>query len=253
MLGLLVMAMGAPQIPDAMLSRTEAEAMSSDKLADLLLAEFPHDDIVGANLPDTGPGPHGEIRDPSLGHISFQEQGSAGGGRLCKARRIVATFDWPDGESGKPLAERSADDPKRLFRVYGLPQTAVLSDIATDAACASLPNERYASLGQPPEHEQRLRQFIELTGAVDDTRQRALPIACGDWTGAEEQPCDADEAIAKIDWDRLSSVRPVDWPHGVSATRITFSQPDGPLIHAYLSGAETISAAKITYAWPAPF
>lgn len=253
MFSLLVMAMATPQSPDAMLSRTEAEAMSSDQLEDLLLAKFPHDDIVGVKLPGTGPGPHGEIGDPSLGHISFQEQGSAGGGRLCKARRIVATFDWPDGERGKPLTERSADDPKRLFRVYGLPQAAVLSETATDAACASVPSERYASLGQAPEHEQRLRQFIELTGAGDDGRKRALPIACADWTGAEEQHCDAAEAIAKIAWDRLSSVRPVDWPHGVSATRITFSQPEGPLIHAYLSGAETISAAKITYAWPAPF
>ncbi|MXO47075.1 hypothetical protein GRI69_02210 [Erythrobacter vulgaris] len=254
MLSLLVVALAPPQSSDVMLSRNEAEAMSSDQLEDLLLAEFPHDDIIGVELPDTGPGPHGEIGDPSLSHISFQERGSAGNGRLCKARRIVTTFDVPDGETGKPLSGRSADDPMRLFRVYGLPQTAVLDEVATDAACASLPIERYASLSPSPEHERRLRQFLELTDAFDEGRQRSVNIACGDWSkGAEEKPCDADEALAKIDWAGMLSVRAIDWPHGVSATRITFSQSDGPLIHAYLSEPDTISAAKITYAWPAPF
>lgn len=254
MLSLLVVALATPQSSNVMLSRNDAEAMSSDQLEDLLLAEFPHDDIIGVELPDTGPGPHGEIGDPSLSYISFQERGSADNGRLCKARRIVTTFDAPDDETGKPLSGRSADDPMRLFRVYGLPQTAVLDEVATDAACASLPIERYASLSPSPEHERRLRQFLELTDAFDEGRQRSVNIACGDWSkGGEEQPCDADEALAKIDWAGMSSVRAIDWPHGVSATRITFSQSDGPLIHAYLSGADTISAAKITYAWPAPF
>ena len=253
MLSLLFVAMVTLDSPGVMLSRNEAEAMSSDQLEHLLLAEFPHDDIIGVELPDISSGAHGEIGDPSLSYISFQEQGSAGGGRLCMARRIVATFDVPDGEKSKALNERSADDSKRLFRVYGLPQTAVLNEDATDAVCASLPAERYASISSPPENERRLRQFIELTDAFDEGRQRALTIACGDWTRGEEQPCDADEALAKIDWARMSFVRAIDWPHGVSATRITFSQSDGPLIHAYLSGADTLSAAKITYAWPAPF
>lgn len=248
-----MLALATHQSPDVMLSRNEAEAMSSDQLEDLLLAEFPHDDIIGVELPDTGPGPHGKIGDPSLSYISFQERGSADSGRLCKARRIVTTFAEPDGSKSKPLSERSADDPKGLFRVYGLPQTAVLNEVATDAVCASLPIERYASLSPSPEHERRLRQFLELTDAFDEGRQSSVNIACGDWTRAEEKPCDADEALAKIDWARMSSVRAIDWPHGVFATRITFSQSDGPLILAYLSGADTISAAKITYAWPAPF
>lgn len=92
MLSLLVMAVATPQSPDVMLSRNDAEAMSSDQLEDVLLAEFPHDDIIGVELPDTGPGPHGEIGDPTLSYISFQERGSADSGRLCKARRIVTTF-----------------------------------------------------------------------------------------------------------------------------------------------------------------
>jgi len=222
MLSLLVVALATLQSSNVMLSRNDAEAMSSDQLEDLLLAEFPHDDIIGVELPDTGPGPHGEIGDPSLSYISFQERGSADNGRLCKARRIVTTFDAPDDETGNPLSGRSADDPMRLFRVYGLPQTAVLDEVATDAACASLPIERYASLSPSPEHERRLRQFLELTDAFDEGRQRSVNIACGDWSkGAEEQPCDADEALAKIDWAGMSSVRAIDWPHGVSATRIS--------------------------------
>ena len=253
MLVFLMMAIATPQSSDVILSRDDAEAMSSDQMEDLLLAEFPHDDIIGVELPDTGRGPHGEMADPSLGYITFHERGRADSGLLCKARRIVVTFDLPDGVKSRPLSERSADDPKRLFNVNGLPQIAVLNDVATDGLCASLPSERYADISSSPEHERRLRQFIELTEAFDEGRQRAVNVACGDWTGAEEKPCDADEALAKIDWARMSFVRAIDWPHGVSATRITFSQSDGPLINAYLSGAGTISAAKITYALPAPF
>ena len=253
MLVFLVMVMSTPQSSDVVLSRDDAEAMSSDQLEDLLLAEFPHDDIIGVELPDTGRGPHGEMADPSLGYITFHERGRADSGRLCKARRIVVTFDLPDGVKSKPLSERSADDPKRLFNVNGLPEIAVLNDVATDGLCASLPSERYADISSRPEHKRRLRQFIELTEAFDEGRQRAFNIACGDWTGAEEKPCEADEALAKVDLARMISVRAIDWPHGVSATRITFTQSDGPLIHAYLSGAETISAAKITYEWPALF
>lgn len=253
MFSLLVVAMSTPQSSDVMLSRNEAQALSPEQLEELLLAEFPHDDIIEVEVPDTGPGLHGEIGDQSLSYISFQERGRADSGRLCKARRIVATFDVPDGGMSKPPSERSVDDPKRLFRVYGLPQIAVLNEVATDEMCASLPVERYAGLSSPPEHERRLRQFLELTDAFDKGRDRSVKIDCGDWTGAEEQPCDANEALARVDWDNLSSVRAIDWPHGVSATRITYQQPDGPLIHAYLSGGNTISAAKITYAWPAPF
>ena len=253
MLSLLVVAMSTAQNSDVMLSRNEAQSMSSEQLEELLLAGFPHDDIIEVELPDAGPGPHGETGDQSLRYISFQERGNADGGRLCKARRIVTTFDVPLDGTSKPPSERGVDDPKRLFRVYGLPQIAVLNELATDEMCASLPVERYASLGRSPEHERRLRQFLELTDAFDEGRYRSVDMECGDWTGAEEQPCDADEALAKLDWNKMSSVRALDWPHGVSATRITFSQSEGPLIHAYLSGADTISAMKITYAWPAPF
>lgn len=253
MLSLLALAMAAPQSSDVVLSRTEARQMSADQLEELLLAEFPHDDITGVELPDVATGPGGNSGDPSMHYVAFREQGSADSGRMCKARRIVATFDVPNGETVKPLAERSADDPRRLFRVYGLPQIAVLDEAASDATCAALPAERYASLGSSPEHERRLRQFLELTDAFGKERRPPVEIACGDWTGAEERPCDAHEALARVDWGRMSSVRAVDWPHGVSATRITFSQPEGPLIHAYLSGTDAISAAKITYAWPAPF
>ena len=253
MLSLLLVAMATPQTPDVTLSRSAAEAMSSEQLEDMLLTDFPHDDIVGVELPDTGPGPHGELSDQSLRYITFQEQGSADTGRLCKARRIIATFTvLGDGES-KPLRERRAGDLKRLFRVYGLAQTAVVDGAATDDVCASLPVERYAAISSAFEHERRLLQFIALTDALDEGRQPSVVITCGDRTRGKEQDCVADEALAKIDWTRLSSVRAIDWPHGVSATRITFSQPDGPLIHAYLSGAETISAAKIAYAWPAVF
>ena len=254
MLSLLVVSMVAPQAADIILSRKEVQTMSSDQLEDLLLAEFPHDDIVRVDLPDSGNGPHGEPDNPALSHISFQEQGSAASGRLCKSRRIVANFAVPDGGKSKPFSERRADDPVRLFSVYGVPQTAVLDEVATDAACAALPVDRYATLSPSPEHERRLRQFLELTRTFDEGGQPSMTIACGDWTaGAKEQPCDADEALAKIDWAAMSSVNAIDWPHGVSATRITFSQSDDPLIHAYLSGANTLSAAKITYAWPAPF
>ena len=253
MFSLLVVVMSTAQSPDVLLSRNEAQALSSEQLEELLLAGFPHDDIIEVDLPDTAPGPHGETGDQSLSYISFQERGNADNGRLCKARRIIATFDVPDSGAGKPPSERSADDPKRLFRVYGLPQIAVLNEVATDEMCASLPIERFAGLSRPPEHERRLRQFLELTDAFDKGPYRSVVMDCGDWTGAEEQPCDADEALTRVDWIKMSSVQAVDWPHGVSATRITFSQSEGPLIHAYLSGSDTLSAVKVTYAWPAPY
>lgn len=253
MLSLLALSAAAVSTSEIVLSRTKAEAMSAEQLEEMLLADFPHGEIVSLRLPDTRPGPHGELTDPSLSYISFEEQGRADSGRLCRARTITVTFDWLDGGVGKPLSERSADDAKRLFRVKDRPQVAVLKDDATDALCAKLPVERYADLVPSPEHKQRLRQFLAITEAFNAGRELPLSPECGDWRGADEKPCDVRKALATIDWANLLSVREVDWPHGVPATRLSFSPTEGPLVHAYLSGTDNIDAAKLTYAWPAPF
>ena len=226
--------------------------MSSEQLVTGLLADFPHGEIAEVRLPDLS-GPHGEVTDPSLGYIAFEERGKAHEGRLCRSRTITAIFDWLDGGPGKPFSERSSDDPKRLFAVNDRPNVAVLGDDATDALCANLPVKRYAGLSPRPEHEQRLRQFIAMTESFHAGQELTLTPQCGNWRGVDEKPCDYEEALTKIDWEKLLAVTSTDWPHGVSATRLTFASADGPLIHAYLSGGEKIEAAKLTYAWPAPF
>ncbi len=255
MFGLSVLAVSAATtIPaDVVLSRTEAEAISSEHLVSELLANFPHEEITEVRLPDNRPGPHGEATDPSLGYIAFVERGKAYGGRLCRSRTITVIFDWPDGGLGKPLSERRADDPKRLFAVSHRPNVAVLGGAATDALCASLPVKRYAGLSPPPEHEQRLRQFIAMTEAFHASQELGVTPRCGDWRGVDEKPCDYEEALAKIHWEELFQVGSTDWPHGVPATHLSFSPVDGPVIHVHLSGRDKIEAAKLTYAWPAPF
>ena len=255
MLSVAILAVSAATaVPsEIVLSRTDAEAMSSEQLVALLLANFPHGEITEVRLPDIGPGPHGEWTDPSLGYIAFEERGKADGGRLCRSRTITTTFEWPDGGLGKPYKERSSGDPKRLFRVVDRPNVAVLDGDATDALCASLPAEGYGALSPQPEHEQRLRQFIAITEAFHAGQELAVTPQCGDWRGVDEKPCDYQEALAKIDWEEMLFVRETDWPHGVPATRLTFSPADGPLVHVYLAGHEKIEAVKLTYAWPAPF
>src|SRR5687768_6546412 len=197
-------ASAAAAVPhEVVLSRTEAEAMSSEQLVTALLADFPHGEITEVRLPDVGSGRHGEATDPSLGYIVFDERGKAYGGRLCQSRNITATFDWLDGGVGKPFRERSPGDPKRLFQVSARPNVAVLDRDATDALCAGLTVRRYAGLSPAPEHEQRLRQFIAITDAFRAGHDLGVTPQCGDWRGLHEKPCSYEEALAKIDWENM--------------------------------------------------
>lgn len=249
----LATALAASAQPDIILSREDAEGMAAQDLAAAVLAEFPHGRIVQVKLPDIETIVHGTAPDPSLSYITFIEEGQAAAGRFCKARTIVATFDWLVGKKPKAYAERVRSDSKRLFAVNSRPTIAVLDGDATDADCSALPADRYAALSSSADHEMRLGQFLTLTERFGDGLAVGVPVQCGDWRGAEEKSCDAKRALESIDWSRLSSVQQIEWPHGNPATKITFTQAEGPLIHAYLSGESKIEAAKLTYAWPAPF